>query len=102
MSKIQKENLFFFLFSNASNFGSQSYEKTREKAKGKLVFLCFSECHVTSVKAKITKNREQNKRNFSFLCRDEVISRCFQAKLLKRLEIKDERSEFFAFFGAMY
>ena len=74
MSKIQKENLFFFLFSNASNFGE----------------------------AKVTKKREQNKRNFSFLCRDEVISQCFQAKLLKRLEIKDERSEFFAIFGAMY
>ena len=114
MSKIQKENLFFFLFSNASNFGKAKVTKKREKKqKENLFFFVFIfptnvaddrwfRVHVTSAKAKITKNREQNKRNFSFLCRDEVISRCFQAKLLKRLEIKDERSEFFAIFGAMY
>ena len=52
MSKIQKENLFFFLFSNASNFGEAKVTKKREK---KPKFFVLFRVHVTSAKAKITK-----------------------------------------------
>ena len=67
MSKIQKENLFFFLFSNASNFGEAKVTKKREKKqKENLFFFVFIfptnvaddrwfRVHVTSAKAKITK-----------------------------------------------
>ena len=75
MSKIQKENLFFFLFSNASNFGKAKVTKKRgKKKKENLFFFVFIfptnvaddrwfRVHVTSVQAKITKNREQSKIN---------------------------------------
>jgi len=62
----------------------QSYEKTREKAKGKLVFLLLFRVLVTSAKPKLRKNERKSKRKACFSFAFPSASNFSEGKVTKK------------------